>query len=80
MSIDEDNLNPIAMLSASKDLLRYIGKRQHAELIDQAIIKTLSMDKIQTSDIGGSHSSDEVVDSIKGNVRDLMKVARLRSY
>ncbi|XP_050308952.1 isocitrate dehydrogenase [NAD] subunit gamma, mitochondrial-like [Anthonomus grandis grandis] len=71
--LDEDNLNPIAMLNASIDLLHYLGQHEHAKLINQAITKTLSEDRIHTQDIGGTHSSDEVVESVKNNVRVLLK-------
>ncbi|XP_050308688.1 isocitrate dehydrogenase [NAD] subunit gamma, mitochondrial-like [Anthonomus grandis grandis] len=66
--LDEDNLNPIAMLNASKDLLVYLGHYKHAKLLDEAITKTLSDDQIQTHDIGGKHTSDEVVETVMKNL------------
>ncbi|ENN73000.1 hypothetical protein HUJ04_005600 [Dendroctonus ponderosae] len=78
--IDDDNLNPIAMLNASKDLLRYLGLGDYAELIKQAIKKTLSVDKVQTHDLGGSNTSDEVVEAIKSNISDLLKSAHVKLF
>lgn len=40
--------NPIAMLSASVDMLRHLGHVQHAQLIQRAIEKTICEDKIHT--------------------------------
>lgn len=78
--LDEDNLNPVAMINASIDLLQYLGEYQYAELIHKAVTKTLSVDQIHTTDIGGYSSSDEVVDSIKKNIRDLLKSSEFKLF
>lgn len=36
------------MLSAAVDMLEHLGHKQHANLIEQAMIKTVCHDKIQT--------------------------------
>ncbi|EFA04017.1 isocitrate dehydrogenase [NAD] subunit gamma, mitochondrial isoform X1 [Tribolium castaneum] len=56
--------NPIAMLSASVDMLNHLGHVQHAELIQRAIEKTICEDKIHTPDLGGSARSTDVVQRI----------------
>ncbi|XP_044256584.1 isocitrate dehydrogenase [NAD] subunit gamma, mitochondrial-like isoform X2 [Tribolium madens] len=56
--------NPIAMLSASVDMLHHLGHVQHAELIQRAIEKTICEDKIHTPDLGGSARSTDVVQRI----------------
>ncbi|CAG9768701.1 unnamed protein product [Ceutorhynchus assimilis] len=71
--LDDDNLNPTAMLNASIDMLHYLGKSRHADLINKAITKTLSVDRVQTHDIGGVNSSDEMIDKIKQNLKEFMK-------
>lgn len=40
--------NPIAMLSASVDMLEHLGHTQHAHLIRRAMEKTICEDKIHT--------------------------------
>lgn len=60
--------NPIAMLCASVDMLEHLGHKQHAELIDKAITKTVCVDRIHTPDLGGSASSTDVVRSIVDNI------------
>ncbi|XP_066143654.1 isocitrate dehydrogenase [NAD] subunit gamma, mitochondrial-like [Euwallacea fornicatus] len=78
--LDENNLNPIAMLNASIDLLYYLLEDTYAELIHGAIMKTLSEDRVHTHDIGGTNSSDEVVESIKGNIRELLRTSHVKSF
>ncbi|XP_056646516.1 isocitrate dehydrogenase [NAD] subunit gamma, mitochondrial isoform X1 [Diorhabda carinulata] len=56
--------NPIAMLSASVDMLHHLGHQQHANLIQRAIFKTISEDKIHTPDLGGTAKSTDVVQRI----------------
>ncbi|XP_065165365.1 isocitrate dehydrogenase [NAD] subunit gamma, mitochondrial-like isoform X2 [Atheta coriaria] len=56
--------NPIAMLNASCDMLDHLGRQQHANLIRNAIFKTICEDKIQTPDLGGTASSTDVVQRI----------------
>lgn len=40
--------NPIAMINASVDMLEHLGHKQHAGMIQRALIKTISVDKIHT--------------------------------
>merc|ERR1712012_715085 len=56
--------NPCAMLRAGADLLRHLKLDEQAALIDKAITKTLSMDKIHTKDLGGDASSSDVMDNV----------------
>merc|ERR1719334_896382 len=44
--VGSDTANPCAMLKAGVDLLNYLELNQHAAVIDKAITKTLSADKI----------------------------------
>lgn len=66
--------NPVGMLNAAINMLNYLKKNSHAELIRNAIRKTLVIDKIHTPDIGGKNTSDEMVERIKENIkRDVKK-------
>ncbi|XP_022914732.1 isocitrate dehydrogenase [NAD] subunit gamma, mitochondrial-like isoform X2 [Onthophagus taurus] len=56
--------NPIAMLNASVAMLQHLGHTRHAELIENAILRTICEDNIRTPDLGGSNSSTDVVQSI----------------
>lgn len=68
--------NPIGMLNAAINMLYYLKKDSHAELIRNAVRKTLVIDKIHTSDIGGRNTSDEMIERIKNHIKnDLKKYA-----
>lgn len=56
--------NPIAMLNASVDMLEHLGHKYHAEIIGEAIEKTLNEDKVHTPDLGGQATSIDVVQNI----------------
>lgn len=60
--------NPIAMLNAGVDMLRHLGHKDHATLIQNAINKTINQG-VQTRDLGGQASSREVVDAIMKHIK-----------
>ncbi|XP_077284836.1 isocitrate dehydrogenase (NAD(+)) 3 non-catalytic subunit gamma isoform X2 [Arctopsyche grandis] len=60
--------NPIAMLNASVDMLNHLGNHYHADLIENAIKKTISVDLIHTPDLKGTATSMDVVQSILSNL------------
>jgi len=67
--VGQDAANPCAMLKAGVDLLNYLELRQHASVIDKAIGKTLSADKIHTKDLGGDASSSQVVENVIHHIK-----------
>ncbi|XP_037050183.1 isocitrate dehydrogenase [NAD] subunit gamma, mitochondrial isoform X1 [Bradysia coprophila] len=56
--------NPVAMLNASVDLLYHLGHKHHADAISDAVYKTVCEDKIHTPDLGGTHTSLDVIQNI----------------
>ncbi|XP_071513306.1 isocitrate dehydrogenase [NAD] subunit gamma, mitochondrial-like [Panulirus ornatus] len=56
--------NPVAMLNAACDMLEHLGLSTHGSLIRDAIDKTLNVDLIHTSDLGGQSTSLDVVQNI----------------
>jgi len=56
--------NPISMLNAGVDLLVHLDLPNHAQIIRDAIDKTINIDGIHTADLGGTASSTEVVESV----------------
>lgn len=60
--------NPIAMLNAAVDMLRHLGHKRHAVLIQNAINKTLN-EGVHTRDLGGQATSREVVDNIMKHIK-----------
>ncbi|XP_058797145.1 isocitrate dehydrogenase [NAD] subunit gamma, mitochondrial-like [Phymastichus coffea] len=55
--------NPIAMLNAATDMLRHLGRQEHATVIQNAIVKTINAG-VHTKDLGGTATSRDVVDNI----------------
>lgn len=60
--------NPIAMLNAACDMLRHLGHKHHATLIQNAVNKTIS-EGIHTADLGGTANSREVIDNIMKHIK-----------
>jgi len=71
--VGQNKANPVAMLTASVELLEHIGLTNHAKIIGKAIDSTVNDNKVHTEDLGGSASTQEVVDSILFNVQKQMQ-------
>uniref|UniRef100_A0A1B6CXN1 Isopropylmalate dehydrogenase-like domain-containing protein n=2 Tax=Clastoptera arizonana TaxID=38151 RepID=A0A1B6CXN1_9HEMI len=65
--------NPIAMLNASVDMLEHLGHQTHADLIKNAIDKTINVDKIHTPDLRGSATSIDVIQNVIKHVQEAAK-------
>ncbi|XP_069694262.1 isocitrate dehydrogenase [NAD] subunit gamma, mitochondrial-like isoform X2 [Periplaneta americana] len=72
--------NPIAMLNASVDMLEHLGHRYHANLIDKAIHRTVSEDRIHTPDLGGQATSIDVVQNIVKYLQETTKSSNWNLY
>ena len=70
--VGQNKANPVAMLTASVQLLEHIGLNRSAQIIGKAIDSTVNEDKVHTEDLGGNASTQEVVDSILLNVQKQM--------
>ncbi|KAK5967686.1 Isocitrate dehydrogenase NAD subunit gamma 1 [Trichostrongylus colubriformis] len=69
----KDLANPTAFIRASVDMLRYLGCHRHADLISDALWKTLVEQRVHTADIGGSHKASEVVNATLDNIASMMR-------
>ncbi|XP_035676987.1 isocitrate dehydrogenase [NAD] subunit gamma, mitochondrial-like isoform X2 [Branchiostoma floridae] len=56
--------NPTAMLLASALMLEHLGLDKYASLIENAVYKALADDKIRTPDLGGQHSTVDMVQTV----------------
>jgi len=56
--------NPLGMLFAGADMLKYMGYVEHSKKISKACKKILCDLQIHTPDLGGQHSTSEVVQAI----------------
>jgi len=65
--------NPIAMLNASAELLDHLGLDFHAELLQNAIYKTVNIDRVHTPDLRGQATSIDVVQNVIRNIQEQTK-------
>ncbi|XP_066283872.1 isocitrate dehydrogenase [NAD] subunit gamma, mitochondrial-like isoform X4 [Branchiostoma lanceolatum] len=56
--------NPTAMLLASALMLEHLGLDKYASLIENAVYKALAENKIRTPDLGGQHSTVDMVQTV----------------
>lgn len=56
--------NPIAAILASKMMLDYLGEKNWAERIENAVVSLLKEGKVLTPDLGGSSLTTQVTDAI----------------
>ncbi|KAH8239949.1 hypothetical protein KR032_009640 [Drosophila birchii] len=64
----KDIANPTALLLSSVMMLHYIGMHEHADKIEQAVLKTISVDNIRTVDLGGKAKCSEYTDAVIKNL------------
>ncbi|MBL8170387.1 MAG: isocitrate dehydrogenase (NAD(+)) [Acidobacteria bacterium] len=63
--------NPTALLQTAIMMLRYLGERNAADLIERALFQTLSDGHIRTRDLGGAASTTEYTEAIVAKMREL---------
>lgn len=68
--VGKNTANPTAMLKAGVDLLRHLELDNYADAVEKGINKTLIVDKILTSDLGGNHGTKDVADNVLQYVKE----------
>jgi isocitrate dehydrogenase (NAD+) len=63
--------NPTALLQTAIMMLRHLGERAAADLIERAMIHTLANKKVRTRDLGGTASTTEYTEAIVASMREL---------
>jgi isocitrate dehydrogenase (NAD+) len=63
--------NPTALLQTAVMMLRHLGERAAADLIERAMIHTLAVKQIRTRDLGGTASTTEYTEAIVASMREL---------
>ncbi len=66
-----NRVNPIAMIMAASMMLDYLGEKEAAAKIEEAVMNVLSEGKVRTADLGGSSTTSEMSDAIALKVRSL---------
>ncbi len=60
--------NPTAMILSAIMMLEYLGEKEAAEKLDEAVLKVLSEGKTVTGDLGGNSSTMEMAEAIKEKI------------
>jgi len=63
--------NPTALLQTAIMMLRHLGERAEADLIERATIHTLANKQVRTRDLGGTASTTEYTEAIVASMREL---------
>lgn len=63
--------NPTAMLQSGIMMLRHLGERKAADLIERSMIHTLEVKKIRTRDLKGTASTTEYTEAVVTTMREL---------
>jgi isopropylmalate/isohomocitrate dehydrogenase-like protein len=67
----QNRVNPIATIMAAQMMLDYLGEKEAAAKIENAVMKVLSEGKVRTKDLGGSSTTSEMSDAIASKVEAL---------
>lgn len=65
----KDLANPTALLLSSVMMLHYIGMHEHADKVEQAVLKTIRDDNIRTKDLGGKAKCSEFTQALIKNLK-----------
>lgn len=63
--------NPTALLQTAVMMLRHLGERNAADLIERALFQTLEAKKVRTRDLGGTASTTEYTETIVAAMKSL---------
>ena len=61
-------VNPMAMLLTAKLMLDWLGEKEDAKRLENAIAKVIAEGKVKTYDMGGSNTSLEVAEEVAKNL------------
>jgi isopropylmalate/isohomocitrate dehydrogenase-like protein len=67
----QNRVNPTATIMAASMMLDYLGEKEAATRIENAVLKVLSEGKVRTKDLGGSSTTSEMSDVIASKVKAL---------
>lgn len=64
----QNKANPSALLLSAVEMLKYIGERDRAEKIENALLKTLKEGKVLTADLGGNATTTKFTTEVIKNL------------
>lgn len=63
-------VNPMAMLLATKMMIDYLGEKEKATRLENAIAKVIEEERVRTYDMGGSNTTLEVAEEVAKKYRE----------
>ncbi|RLI34960.1 hypothetical protein DRO53_02390 [Candidatus Bathyarchaeota archaeon] len=63
-----NKVNPIATILAAKMMLDFLGEKEAAGKIENAVLEVLREGKVKTYDLGGSNTTSEMAEAIAGKI------------
>jgi isopropylmalate/isohomocitrate dehydrogenase-like protein len=66
-----NRVNPTATIMAAQMMMDYLGEKEAAAKIENAVMKVLNEGKVRTKDLGGSSTTSAMSDAIASKVRAL---------
>ncbi|MGW8288877.1 MAG: isocitrate/isopropylmalate dehydrogenase family protein [Candidatus Bathyarchaeia archaeon] len=66
-----NRVNPTATIMAVQMMLDYLGEKEAAAKIENAVLKVLKEGKVRTKDLGGSSTTSEMSDAIASRIKAL---------
>jgi len=66
-----NRVNPIATIMAAQMMLDYLGEKEAAAKVENAVLKVLSEGKVRTKDLGGSSTTSGMSEAIASKVKAL---------
>jgi isopropylmalate/isohomocitrate dehydrogenase-like protein len=67
----QNRVNPTATIMAAQMMMDYLGEKEAATKIENAVMKVLNEGKVRTKDLGGSSTTSEMSDAIASKVKTL---------
>jgi isocitrate/isopropylmalate dehydrogenase len=64
----QHKVNPIATILAAKMMLEWLGERERAERLENAVAAVIAEGKVRTYDMGGSSSTLDMAETIAGKL------------
>ena len=64
----QHKVNPIATILAAKMMLEWLGERERAERLENAVAAVIKQGKVRTYDMGGSSSTLDMAEAIAGKL------------
>jgi isocitrate/isopropylmalate dehydrogenase len=67
----QNRVNPIATIIAASMMLDYLGEKDAAAKIENAVLRVLSEGKVRTADLGGSSTTSDMSNAITSKIKAL---------